>query len=156
MDGPAKCVVLLPIILSATTLAPQPVSSLPKELHPLIQELKDKGFTIRVELPPLRGVYGLYRSGIKTLWVSPVTIPLGIARQTFLHEAVHAVQSCPDGVLSPIGWNAQVAPIVEREISAILLKKYRARTRVLEREAFFIQGQRNGPMLILNELRKRC
>lgn len=143
-------------ILSAATLGPQPVSSLPKELHPLIQELEEKGFTIKVELPPLRGVYGLYRSGTKTLWVSPLTIPLGIARQTFLHEAFHAVQSCPNGVLSPIGWIAQVAPVVEREISAILLKKYRASTRVLEREAFFIQGQSNGQMLVLTELRKRC
>ena len=147
---------LLPIIISATTLDPQPVSSLPKELQPLIQEFIKKGFTIKVELPPLKGVYGLYRSSTKTLWVSPLTIPLGIARQTFLHEAVHAVQSCPDGVLSPIGWEAKVAPVVEREIGAILLRKYRAITRVLEKEAFFIQGQREGPDLILDELRKRC
>ena len=147
---------LLPIILSATTLAPKPVSSLPKELQPLIQEFIKKGFTIKVELPPLKGVYGLYRSSTKTLWVSPLTIPLGIARQTFLHEAVHAVQSCPDGMLTPIGWNAKVTPVVEREISAILLRKYRSRTRVVEREAFFIQGQRDGQSFILEELKRRC
>ena len=39
----------------------------------------------------------------KTLWISPITLPLGIARQTFLHEAVHAIQSCPTGTLTPLG-----------------------------------------------------
>ena len=144
---------VVPLVLLAPAA---PVEAFPANLRPIADALEKRGWKVLLKQPPRKGIYGLANSKKKTIWVHPITEEMGIMSQTFVHEAVHAVQSCPDGVLSPIGWNAQVAPVVEREISAILLKKYRASTRVLEREAFFIQGQRNGPMLILNELKKRC
>ena len=65
------------------------------DLKPLIDLLIVKGFKIKFETPPKKGVYGLFQSKSKTLWISPITFELGIGRQTILHEATHAAQSCP-------------------------------------------------------------
>ena len=81
---------------------------------------------------------------------------LGIARQTLLHEAAHAAQSCPDGVLRPIGWRLPLSPLIEREISAITLNHYGSNTRLLEREAFALQGQADAVALIVRALDQRC
>ena len=147
--------IVVPFLL-ANVLVPRPVSSLPSQVKPLVEVLQNKGFTVKVALPPIQGVYGLYRPETKTLWISPVTIPLGIARQTLLHEAVHAVQSCPSGMLTPIGWDVKVSPVVEREISAILLRSYGHANRVLEKEAFFMQGHVHAESRLMAELNKRC
>ena len=101
---------VLPAALIASALAPQPLDRLPADLNPLIQALQSKGFNVRIALPPVRGSYGLFQAKSKTLWISPLTIPLGIVRQTVLHEAVHAAQSCPSGRLTPLGWSAQLNP----------------------------------------------
>ena len=74
------------------------------DLIPLLDLLKEKGFNIKFEIPPRKGVYGLFQSKNKTIWISPISFELGIGRQTILHEATHAAQSCPDGLLTPIGW----------------------------------------------------
>ena len=117
-------IVAATMLLSATSLDAQPLSRLPATLQPLVQGLQSKGFTIRIALPPVQRSYGLFQSQSKTLWLSPLTFPLGIARQTFLHEAIHAVQSCPTGRLTPIGWRVNVSPVVEREIGGILMQRY--------------------------------
>lgn len=147
---------VLPAALIASALAPQPLDRLPADLNPLIQALQSKGFSVRIALPPVKGSYGLFQAKSKTLWISPLTIPLGIVRQTVLHEAVHAVQSCPSGTLTPLGWSAQLNPVVEREISAILLRNYHHSSRVLEREAFMLQGQRDAVPKLVNALQQRC
>ena len=126
------------------------------DLQPLVGALQSKGFTIRISLPPVRSSYGLYQSKSKTLWISPLTFPLGISRQTFLHEAVHAIQSCPSGRLTPLGWSISLNPVVEREISAILLRSYHHGNRALEQEAFFIQGQKDAVPRLIQDLNKRC
>ena len=144
------------LLIANAALAPQPLSTLPADLQPLVQALQHKGFQVRIALPPVQGSYGLFQSGSRTLWVSPLTIPLGIARQTVLHEAVHAVQSCPSGRLTPVGWAVQVNPVVEREISAILLRSYHHGSRALEREAFFMQGQRQAVPQLIKALNQRC
>ncbi len=59
---------------------------LPAQLQPLVLELQAYGFQIRLAPPPKRGAYGLFESKSRTLWIAPVTIPLGIARQTFLPQ----------------------------------------------------------------------
>jgi hypothetical protein len=119
-----------------------------------VKALQSKGFKITIALPPVRKSYGLFEN--KTIWVSPITFPLGIARQTFLHEAVHAVQSCPSGRLTPIGWKFTLNPVVEREISAILLRDYHHADRVIEKEAFYLQGVPNAPSLLMSALKRRC
>ena len=142
--------------ITLSSLSPQPLSRLPADLQPLIKALNTNGFNVLIALPPVRGSYGLFQSKNKTLWISPVTFPLGIARQTFLHEAVHAIQSCPSGRLSPVGWQVRLPPVVEREISAILLKNYHHTNRVLEQEAFFLQSQKNAPLMLMKALKQRC
>ena len=144
------------VIITSSSLSPQPLSRLPADLQPLIQALNTKGFKVLIALPPLHGSYGLFQSKNKTLWISPVTFPLGIARQTFLHEAVHAIQSCPSGRLSPVGWQVSLTPVVEREISAIFLKNYNHKNRTLEQEAFFLQGQKNASSMLMKALKQRC
>ena len=147
---------VLSAALVASTLAPQPLSRLPADLQPLVQALQSKGFSLRIALPPARGAYGLFEAKSKRLWISPLTIPLGIVRQTLLHEAVHAAQSCPSGKLTPLGWSAPLNPVVEREISAILLRSYHHGNRVLEREAFTLQGQRDAVPTLIKALHARC
>ena len=149
-------IVAATMLLSATSLDAQPLSRLPATLQPLVQGLQSKGFTIRIALPPVQRSYGLFQSQSKTLWLSPLTFPLGIARQTFLHEAVHAVQSCPTGRLTPIGWRLKVSPVVEREIGGILMQSYHHSNRVLEREAFFMQGQPDAVAQVIAALHERC
>ena len=138
------------------SLEPQPLSALPADLQPLARELQARGFKLRIALPPVREAYGLFQAKTRTLWLSPLTFELGIARQTFLHEAVHAVQSCPSGVLSPIGWRYQLAPVVDREISGILTTRYHHGNRALEQEAFGLQGQSDAVARLLKALRQRC
>ena len=144
------------VMIASSSLSPQPLSRLPADLQPLIEALNTKGFNVLIALPPVRGSYGLFQSESKTLWISPVTFPLGIARQTFLHETVHAIQSCPSGRLTPVGWQVSLPPVVEREISAILLKNYHHKNRALEQEAFFLQGQKNAPSMLMKALKQRC
>ena len=145
------------LLLSAlSAFVAQSKPALPAELQPLKRSLEQQGFQVKLAIPPVRGAYGVFRSSDKTIWIAPVTIPLGIVRQTFLHEAAHAVQSCPTGVLSPIGWDIQVEPAIEREITAILLSRYKHANRALEREAFFLQGRPDAVALLMAELKKRC
>jgi hypothetical protein len=129
---------------------------LPAQIQPLARELQACGFQIRVAPPPKHGAYGLFDSKSKTLWIAPITIPLGIARQTFLHEAVHAIQSCPSGQLTPLGVSGPLNPVVEREISAILLRNYHHTNRSLEREAFLMQAQPDAVPRLQKLLKDRC
>ena len=142
--------------LVASALAPQPLSQLPADLTPLVTTLHRYGFTVRIALPPARGSYGLFQSKTRTLWISPLTFPLGIARQTFLHEATHAAQSCPSGRLTSLGWKLNVDPVVESAISFKLLKGYHYTDHTLEREAFFVQGQSDAVTRLIKSLDARC
>ena len=146
----------LPAALVASALAPQPLSQLPGDLKPLVTTLQRHGFNVRIALPPARGSYGLFQSKTRTLWISPLAFHLGIARQTFLHEATHAAQSCPSGRLTPLGWTLKVDPVVDSAIRANLLKSYHHASHALEREAFFVQGQPNAVTRLVQSLDKRC
>lgn len=138
-------------------LAPRPESALPADLQPLLRALQRHGFRLRIALPPARRAYGQYEPASRTLWLSPLSFELGIARQTFLHEAVHAVQSCPDGkVLRPIGWTLPLPPVVRQEISGVVLNGYGFHSRVLEQEAFALQGQPDAVPRLLRALTQRC
>ena len=128
----------------------------PADLQPLLAALRRHRFSVQLAHPPIPRAYGMFDPARRTIWVSPLTIELGIARQTLLHEAAHAAQSCPDGVLRPIGWRLPISPMIEREISAITLINYGSSTRLLEREAFAVQGQPNAVAMILRALAQRC
>ena len=126
------------------------------DLIPLLDLLKEKGFNIKFEIPPRKGVYGLFESKNKTIWISPLSFELGIDRQTILHEAAHAAQSCPYGLPTPIGWKFSISPFIKNELQAILLKSYDSSQYLIEEEAFSLQGQRNGVDLLLKALEHRC
>ena len=98
----------------------------------------------------------MFQSKNKTIWISPITYELGIFRQTILHEATHAAQSCPYGLLNPIGLNLQISPFIRKEIQSILLRNYDGNNYLIEEEAFSLQGQKNAQELLLKVLDERC
>ncbi|MFM7086512.1 MAG: hypothetical protein ACKOXO_05925 [Cyanobium sp.] len=129
---------------------------LPADLRPLVQELQRHGFRVMLARPPAAGVYGQFVAASRTLWLAPIAFELGIGRQTLLHEAVHALQSCPTGRLSPIGWRFRLEPVVQREIEGILHTRYHHGQRLLELEAFALQGQPDAAARLIAGLRQRC
>ncbi len=157
MPLPALLLSLLLTQAGGSPLAPRTEAALPPDLMPLLRALKSHGFRVRIALPPARQAYGQYEPASRILWLSPLSFELGIARQTFLHEAVHAVQSCPDRkVLRPIGWTLPLQPVVRQEISGVLINGYGAQSRVLEQEAFALQGQPDAVPRLLRALAERC
>ncbi len=127
-----------------------------EDLKPLLELLDEKGFTIKFQKPPKAGVYGLFQSEYKKIWVSPISFELGIGRQTLLHEATHAAQSCPYGYLTPIGWQLPISPLIKREIKSVLYNRYERRNYFIEKEAFTLQGQINAVALLLDAINERC
>ena len=129
---------------------------LPAPLLPLQHELERVGVQIIYAQPPRAGVYGLYQSASKKLWVAPITQPLGILSRTFLHEAVHAVQACPSGVPRLLGVKTQLAPVLVRRIQYLLHANYSHGQTAIEREAFEIQGRPDAVQLLIRLIQQRC
>ena len=127
-----------------------------EDLEPLLELLREKGFVVKFQKPPKKGVYGLFNSKNKILWVSPLSFELGIGRQTLLHEATHAAQSCPYDSLTPIGWKLPISPLIKREINSVLYKRYDRRKYIFEKEAFTLQGQKNAVELLYEAIIQRC
>ena len=127
-----------------------------KDLMPLLDLLKKKGFNIKFEIPPRKNVYGLFQLKNKTLWISPISFSEGLARQTILHEATHAAQSCPNGILTPLDLKLPISLFLKKEIQNILLKNYNSNQYLIEREAYYLQAQRNGVDLLLKAIGQRC
>ena len=90
------------------------------------------------------------------MWISPITFELGIGRQTILHEATHAAQSCPNKELTPIGYEFSLSPFIKNEIQAHLIRNYDINQYILEKEAFSLQGNKNGVNLLLKAINERC
>ena len=130
--------------------------ALPVSLRPLLQALQSHGFKVLLAPPPHQRSYGEFVLRTRTLWIAPLSFELGIGRQVFLHEATHAVQSCPHGVLTPVGWKLPLAPVVSQEISGILVNNYQHGSPVLEQEAFALQGQADAMPRLLKALSQRC
>lgn len=126
------------------------------DLSRLRAALQRAGFKVEFRHPSIKTAYGLFEGKTRTLSISPLAFELGIGRQVFVHEAVHAAQSCPSGVLSPIGWTHSLPVVVEREISGILYNAYHHKNKALEREAFMAQGQPQGAELVIQALKQRC
>ena len=128
----------------------------PANLQPLVQALRRAGYGVRFAKPPIPGAYGATNARKKLIWVAPITVDLGIARQTLIHEAVHAAQACPTGRYELIGWNVQLPNVVDREIAGILYRKYPHKKFPVEREAFYMQSHPRAFDLIAKALRDRC
>ena len=126
------------------------------DLSDLKQSLLKAGFKVKLEKPPMQGAYGLINIKKKTIWIAPITSEMGIFRATFVHEAVHAAQTCRTGKLQPIGWTLEVDDAVRLGIESILYRKYTSEKFDIEREAFFMQGQPDAITKIKKELTDHC
>lgn len=135
-------------------LIPQP--SVAADLQQLQRELIRLGFRLEVRHPPETKAYGRFSAASRTLMISPLVKDLGITRPVFLHEAVHAAQSCPSGQLTLLGIQRRVDPVVESRIRFILRNHYSQASAALEREAFLIQGLPDAENVIITALRSRC
>ena len=131
-------------------------SNFPESLAPLLVALRKSGYEIKLSSPPKRGAYGEIDSIKKVIWIEPITIDLGVVRQTLIHESVHAVQACPNGKLSPVGWDLPMSRVVDLEVSGILYRNYHRQNFEIEREAFAMQGHPDAINLITKELKERC
>ena len=126
------------------------------DLIPLLEVLKQKGFNVKFEIPPRKKVYGLFQIKSKTLWISPMTFYQGIEKQTILHEATHAAQSCPNGLLTPIDLKLPISPFLKKEIQRILLRNYDSNHYLIEKEAYYLQAQKDSINILLKVLKERC
>ncbi len=127
-----------------------------KDLNELRLSLIEAGFKIRFEKPPMQGTYGLINIKKKVIWIAPITQQMGIFRATFLHEAIHAAQTCRTGSLQPIGWMPDVDEVVKIAIESILYRNYESEKFEIEREAFLMQGQPDAVPKIRRELKDHC
>ena len=130
--------------------------SWPADLLPLVKALQNAGYQVRFEKPPIQGAYGATNARKRIIWVAPIAVDLGIARQTLIHEAVHGAQGCPKGKLQPIGWKTEMVNAVDREVAGILYRNYAHAKFDVEREAFAMQGNPRAIELITTALKQRC
>ena len=133
-----------------------PAKDFPPDLQPLVRSLRQAGYDVRFAKPPVAGAYGATNSRKKIIWVAPISVDMGIARQTLIHEAVHGAQGCPAGKLQRIGWKTDMPNAVEREIAGILYRNYPHAKFDVEREAFSMQSNPNAFPLIIEALKERC
>ena len=96
----------------------------PADWLPLVKALQQAGYQVRFEKPPIQGAYGATNSRKKIIWVAPISVDLGIGRQTLIHEAVHGAQGCKTGKLETIGWPTSMVNAVDREVAGILYRNY--------------------------------
>jgi hypothetical protein len=129
---------------------------LPPETKPVLKALERARYAVFLAPPPIQGAYGATDVKRRLIWVAPIAIELGIARQVLLHEAVHAAQGCPKGKLTPLGWSINVDHVVDREISALLFRGYAHGKHDVEREAFMAQGHPRAIPMVVEALRQRC
>jgi len=114
--------------------------------------LQGYGFSLRFDIPPERGAYGLLDSRNKTIWIDPLVFDLGIAQPTLVHEAVHAAQYCyGKGKPQPMGLSLEPPAIARR-----FFLRYEGLRRQLETEAYTIQVQPDRLDLVINLLHKYC
>ena len=128
----------------------------PPDLQPLVRSLREVGYDVRFSKPPVAGAYGATSARRKIVWVAPISVEMGIARQTLIHEAVHAAQACPTGRYEPIGWSVTLPYAVDRSIEGILYRKYPHKRFTVEREAFFMQSHPQAFAEISKALKERC
>jgi hypothetical protein len=131
---------------------PRPVyASFPK-FDQLQQLLEQKGFEVRLEIPPGRGQYGALNLETRQIWINPVVFDLEIAIPTLVHEAVHAAQLCAGGdrlslVALDVQPPAQARPFFTR---------YHGYGQSIEFQAYAVQTQRDRVELATDLLQQYC
>ena len=128
----------------------------PADWLPLVKALQQAAYQVRFEKPPIQGAYGATNARKKIIWVAPISVDLGIGRQTLIHEAVHGAQGCRTGKLETIGWPTSMVNAVDREVAGILYRNYAHAKFDVEREAFAMQGNPKAFPLIIAALKERC
>ena len=128
----------------------------PQNLIPLVQLLRDAGYQVYFSKPPISGAYGATNAREKKVWISPISVDMGIAQQTLIHEAVHAAQGCPNGRYKPIGWDVSLPKNIELTIKQILYQKYARKDYAIEKEAFYMQSHPQAFNKISKALKERC
>ena len=128
---------------------------LPQNLIPLVRILNDAGYQVYFSKPPISEAYGATNAR-KKIWLAPISVDMGIARQTLIHEAVHAAQGCPGGRYEPIGWNVSLPQNIEITIKQILYQKYARKDYAIEKEAFYMQSHPQAFEKISKALKQRC
>ena len=146
---------LLRLLKAGALLMLLPTLASASDLNDLYRALLRHGFTIKERQPPGRA-YGRFIPSERRLEISPLVRDLGIARPVFLHEAVHAAQSCPNGDLSLIGVTRKADPVVDSRVRYLLRNFYKPINSSLEQEAFVIQSQPDAEQIIITALSKRC
>jgi hypothetical protein len=137
---------LLTFSSSALASTPSP------EFSQLQQLLEQKGFEVRLEIPPGRGQYGSFNMKSRQIWINPVVFDLEIAIPTLVHEAVHAAQLCAGGNrLSLLALEVQ-PPAQARPY----LLRYHAQRQSLESQAYAVQTQPNRIELVTRLLQQYC
>jgi hypothetical protein len=152
MLRPLACVGSALALLGAVS----PVRAFPAELQPIAAMLQQRGWQVLLKAPPRQGTYGMANSKKKILWVHPITEAMGIMPQTFVHEAVHAVQSCKTGTVKPIGYQPPLGYAVDRAVFNNLYRNYDTGKWDVEREAFAIQAQPNRIEIIQQLIVEHC
>ena len=142
--------------LSSTEANSSQTRVIPANLAPLVDVLREVGYTVNFSNPPLVGAYGMTDARKKTIWLAPISVDMGIARQVLIHEAVHAAQACPNGIYETIGWRVSLPRSVEVTIKEILYRKYRRKNLAIEKEAFYMQSHPQAFSEISKALRERC
>ena len=149
-----------PFLCLASAIAaaplPQAVYAFPSNLQPVVAALEQRGWTVLLQAPPQKGAYGMANSKTKTIWVHPITEAMEIMPHTFVHEAVHAVQSCKTGKMTPIGYKPPLGFAVDRAVFNNLYRNYDTGKWDIEREAFAIQAQPNRVALITQLIAQHC
>lgn len=118
----------------------------------LQQELEQANFTVKIELPPRRGSYGVLELATRTVWINPVVFELGIAQHTLVHEAVHAAQLCGSHEeLSPLALGLEPPLVVQP-----YFMRYSGIRRLVEAEAYTVQALDNSVEYVIDLLNTHC
>ena len=142
--------------IAAATEKHKQAKQFPQNLMPIVKILRNAGYRVYFSKPPVSGAYGATNAREKKIWIAPISVDMGIARQTLIHEAVHAAQGCPNGRYVPIGWNVSLPKNIETTIKQILYQKYARKDYAIEREAFYMQSHPQALKKISNALKQRC
>jgi len=126
---------------------------IPEGFQELQRSLEGYEFVVRLEIPPLRGAYGLLQPQSKTIWINPVVFELGNAESVLIHEAVHAAQLCAGQGKQLRALGLEIPPPA---ISRRYFLRYHNLRRQLEAEAYTIPAQPNARELALSLLQERC
>ena len=122
------------------------------DMSAIIETLQQYDFKVAFTRPPRSQAYGLIQPSTRQIWVHPVTYPLGIAKQTLIHEAVHAAQTCRSiDPVEPLGIDVPISTRTRRHFL-----RYHSFRRHVEAEALTVQGLPNGTDYVIQLLKTHC